>query len=94
MSILDICKMLMYEFWYDYIKPKYNNNAKLCHIETGSFVTQIKTNNFYENIKDDVKVCFDSSNCTEVRPLPTVMNKKVSGLMKVELGGKIKIKFI
>ena len=83
----------MYEFWYDYIKPKYNDNAKLCHIDTGSFVTQIKTN-FYKNIKDDVKVCFDSSNCTEDRPLQIVMNKKVIGLMKDELGGKIKIKFI
>ena len=29
-SILEISKILMYEFWYDYIKPKYNDDVKLC----------------------------------------------------------------
>ena len=43
MSILDISKMLMYEYWYDYIKPKYQDNAKLCYIDTDSFVIYIIT---------------------------------------------------
>ena len=43
MSILDICKTLMYEFWYDYIKRKYHYKAKLCYKDTASFVIHIKT---------------------------------------------------
>ena len=43
MSILDISKMLMYEFWYDYIKPKYNEKAKLCYVDTDSFIINIFT---------------------------------------------------
>ena len=50
MSILDISKTLMYEFWYDYIKPKYQDKAKLCHMDTDSFVIHIKTEDFYEDI--------------------------------------------
>ena len=45
-SILDISKTLMYEFWYDYIKPKYQNNAKLCYMDAGSFIIHIKTEIF------------------------------------------------
>ena len=54
MSILDISKTLMYEFWYDYIKPKYQDKAKLCHMDTDSFVIHIKTEDFYEDIANDV----------------------------------------
>ena len=43
LSILDISKILMYEFWYDYMKPKYNDNVKLCYMDTDSFVMNIKT---------------------------------------------------
>ena len=46
MSILDISKTLMYEFWYDYIKPKYQDRAKLCYMDTDSFVIYIKTQGF------------------------------------------------
>ena len=50
LSILDISKTLMYEFWYDYMKPKYNDNVKLCYMDTDSFVMNIKTNDFYKEI--------------------------------------------
>ena len=50
MSILEISKTLSYEFWLDYIKPKYENNAKLCYRDTDSFIIHIKTEDFYENI--------------------------------------------
>ena len=50
LSILDISKILMYEFWYDYMKPKYNDNVKLCYMDTDSFVMNIKTNDFYKEI--------------------------------------------
>ena len=43
LSILDLSKTLMYEFWYDYVKPKYGENGKLSYIDTGSFIVQVKT---------------------------------------------------
>ena len=55
LSILEISKTLMYKFWYDYIKPKYENNAKLCYMDTSSFIIHIKTEDFYKGIADDVK---------------------------------------
>ena len=53
LSILEISKTLMYEFWYDYIKPKYQNNAKLCYMDTDSFIINIKTDDFCEDIAND-----------------------------------------
>ena len=62
MLILEISKTLMYEFWYDYIKLKYENNAKLCYMNTDSFIIYIKTVDFYQDIVDDVTKWFDTSN--------------------------------
>ena len=45
----------MYEFWYDYIKPKYQDNAKLYYMDTDSFIIHIKSRDFYKDIADDVK---------------------------------------
>ena len=94
LSILDISKILMYEFWYDYMKPKYNDNVKLCYMDTDSFIMNIKTNDFYKNISNDVEKRSDTSNYEVNRPLPTGKNKKVIGLMKDELGGKIITEFV
>ena len=94
LSILEISKILMYEFWYDYMKPKYNDNVKLCYMDTDSFIMNIKTNDFYEDIANDVENRFDTSNYEVNRPLPTGKNKKVLGLMKDELGGKIITEFV
>ena len=101
LSILEINKILMYEFWYDYMKPKYNNGVKLCYMDTDSLVMHIKTNDFYKNIASDVENRFDTLNyevntseTTARRPLPTGKNKKVIGLMKDELGGKIITEFV
>ena len=55
LSKLEISKTLMYEFWYDYIKPKYQNNAKLCYMDSDSFIIHIKPEDFYEGIANDVK---------------------------------------
>ena len=49
LSILEISKILMYEFWYDYMKPKYNDNVRLCYMDTDGFVMHIKTNHFYKD---------------------------------------------
>ena len=94
LSILENSKTLMYEFWYDYMKPKYANNVKLCYMDTDSFIMNIKTNDFYEDISNDVENRFDTSNYEVNRPLPTGKNKKIIGLMKDELGGKIITKFV
>ena len=90
-AILDISKTLMYEFWYDYIKPKYGDKARLYYMDTDSFVMHIKTEDFYKYIAGDVERWFDTSNYDEKdeRPLPIDKNKKVIGLFKDELGGKI-----
>ena len=93
-SILEISKTLMYEFWYDYMKPKYDTNIKLCYIDIDSFIMNIKTNDFYKDISNDVENRFDTSNYEVNRRLPTGKNKKVIGLMKDELGGKIITEFV
>ena len=56
MSISDISKTLMYKFWYDHIKPKYGDRAKLCYTDTDSFVIHIKTEDFYKDIADDAEM--------------------------------------
>ena len=94
LSILEISKILMYEFWYDYMKPKYGDNVKLFYMDTDSFIRYIKTEDFYKDIADDAECIFDTSNYEVDRPLPTRKNKKVIGLMKDELGGKIIKEFV
>ena len=81
----------MYESWYDYIGPKYGDKAKLCYTDTDSFVVHIKTEDFFEDISNDVERWFDTSNYNEndKRPPPICKNKKVPGLFKDELGGKL-----
>ena len=75
----------MYELWYDYMKPKYGDNVKLCCMDTDSFIMHIKTEDFYKDIANDVEKRFDTSNYEVNRPLPTGKNKKKIGLMKNEL---------
>ena len=94
LSILDISKITMYEFWYDYVKNKYDSRANLCYMDTDSFVIDIKTKDFYKDIAMDVKERFDTSNYIHDRPLPKGVNKKVLGLMKDELGGGIITEFV
>ena len=69
----------MYEFWYDYVKPKYDKNAKLCYIVTVSFFAHIKTDYIY-----DVEARFNASNYELERSLPKKKKKKGTGLMKDE----------
>ena len=90
---LEISKILMYEFWYDYMKPKYSDNVKLYYTDTTSFIINIKAKDFYKDIANDVEDRFDTSNYEVYRLLLTGKNKKVIGLMKDELGGKIITEF-
>ena len=90
-GILDLSKIMMYEFHYDYIKPKYGENLKLCYMDTDSLIYQIGTEDFYT---DDVLKRFDTSGYCSNRPLPIALNKKVIGFMKDELGGAIMTEFV
>ena len=92
--ILEISKITIYEFWYDYVKYKYGDKVNLCYTVTDSLVMNIKTNDFYKDIAQDVQKRFDTSNYTFDRPLPKGRNKKVIGLMKDELGGGIITEFV
>ena len=95
--ILDLNNIVMYEFHYDYMVPKYGlGKLKLCYMDTDSLVYDIKTEDFYEDIANDVEARFDTSiySKTDFRPLPIGVNKKVIGLMKDELGGKIMTEFV
>ena len=94
--ILDLSKIVMYEFHYNYMVPKYGNKLKLCYMDTDSLVYDTKTEDFYEDIANDVEARFDASGYskTDFRPLPIGLNKKVIGLMKDELGGKIMTEFV
>ena len=96
MSISDISKTLTYEFWCNYIKPKYQDKAKLCYADTYSFIIHIKTKDFYKGIANDAEKGFETSNYDESdkRPLPVGKSKKVIGFFKDELGGKIMIEFV
>ena len=96
MSILDLSKTLMYEFHYDYIKPKFGEKAKLLFTDTDSLMYEIETEDFYKDIAPDVQTMFDTSNYPSNHPsgIETGVNKKVIGLMKDEAGGKIITKFV
>ncbi|XP_065662849.1 uncharacterized protein LOC136085468 [Hydra vulgaris] len=93
MSISDLSKTLMYEFHYDYIKKKYSDNAKLLFTDTDSLAYEIKTEDIYEDIKNDIESKFDTS---EFNPNHSAinngfkvgLNKKVIGMFKDEAGGK------
>ena len=76
-AILDISKTLMYEFYYEYMKPKYGNKVKLCYTDTDSFIIQIFTDDFYADISSDAK-----------RLILVVIQKKATNLLKLVLMNK------
>ena len=90
-TILDISKTVMYEFWYDYLKPKYGDNVKLCYTDTDSFIIHVKTEDFYKDIANDVNKWFDTSKYKKGDniPLPIGINEDLLGKFKDELKGRI-----
>ena len=94
-AILDLSKIVMCEFHYDYMKPKYNeDNLTLCYMDMDSLIYSIETDDFYKDIADDIKDSFDTSGYNSNRPLPVGLNKKAIGLIKDELGGEIMTEFV
>ena len=74
LSIIESSTILMYKFWYDYIKPKYGEKAKLCSMDTDSFTTDIKADDIYKDIAKDVETRFDTSHYKLDKPLPKRKN--------------------
>ena len=93
-AILDLSKMVIYEFHYDYMKQKYPEGLTLCYMDTDSLIYDIETEDFYKDTAEDAKNRFDTSGYNPHRPLPAGLNKKVIGLMKDELGGEIMTEFL
>ena len=101
-AILDLSKLVMYEFHYDYVKPKYSSAARLMYMDTDSLVYHIKTDDFYRDIAADVESRFDTSGYIVERALPLGKNKKAlgvskgdeSGIFKDECGGEIMAEFV
>ena len=96
MCILDLTKTLMYDFYYNYIKQKYGDKAKLLFTDTDSLMYEIQTEDFYKDISKDVKHRFDTSDYPPNHPsgMPSGFNKKVLGMFKDEAAGKIIDEFV
>ena len=84
----------MYEFWYDYVKPKYGEKAKLCYMDTANFIAHGKTDDIYEAIAEDVEARFETSDFELDRHYQKEKGKKVIGLIKDKLSGKILTDFV
>ena len=94
MSLMDISKIAMYEYWYDYAKPKNRGSAKICYSETELHSLCQIGRCFCGPCKKDFEQRFDTSNYKVERPLPIGENKKVISLIEYELGGKIMKVFV
>ena len=70
LSIQEMSKTVIYLFWYDYVKPKGGEKAKLCLMDADSFLVYIKMKDIYIDLAKDVKTRFDISNYELDRPLP------------------------
>ena len=96
MCILDLSKTFMYDFHYNYINQKYGNKAKLLFTDTDSLMYEIQTEDFYKDISVDVKHRFDTSDYPPNHPsgIPSGLNKKVIGMFKDKVGGKVTDEFV
>ena len=91
MCIFDLSKTLMYDFHYNYIKQKYGDKAKLLFTDTDSLMYEIQMEDFYKDISADVEHRFNTSDYPPNHPsgIPSGFSKKVPGMFKDEVGGKV-----
>ena len=94
LSILDLSKTVMYQFSYDYVKPKYVESVKLCYMDAGIFIPHVKIDDICKDIAENVETRFDTSNFKIDQLLPKGKNEIIIGLMKNELGGQIMKEFV
>ena len=92
LSILDLFKTVMYEFWYDYVKLKCCENVKLCSMDANSFIVHVEKEDAYEDTAEGVDIRFVISNSELDRSFP--IEEKVIGLMKDQLGGQTRKEFV
>ena len=84
LSILALSKTVIYGFWYDYLKPKYGENVKLCYSDTDSIIVYVKTDHVHKHIAEDV----DTLNYEVDKPWAKGKSEKVIGIMKDGFGGQ------
>ena len=94
LPILEISKTLMYEFWYDYMKPKYGDNVKLCYMDTDSFIMHIKQKISIKILLMTLKRDLIHQIMKSIDHYQEERIKKLIGLMKDEVGGKIMTEFV
>ena len=94
LPILDLSETVVYEFWYDYVKPKYGENAKFCYMDTDNFIFYVKTDDIYKDVAKNVETRFDTSNFEIDRPLPKGKNNNLTEVMKDELCGQVIKEFV
>ena len=93
LSMLVLIKSVMYELWYHFVKSKFGEKVKPCYMDTDSFNVQVKTNNIYVDIAEDIETWLETSNYELDRPLRKGENKNVIRLRKGKLDGKMIQKF-
>ena len=95
-AVLDLSKTLMYEFWYDYIKPKYGDKVKLCYMDTDSFIFYVETDDFYKDIMSDLEKWHDTSKLDKKlnRSIPIRINAGIIGKFKGDLTGEVMTEFV
>ena len=93
MCLLELSKVFMYEFYYDYIKSKYENKSKLLFTDTDSLMYEIETKDVYEDFSID-KEMFDCSNYLTKSKYYDDSNKLVIGKMKDETRGVVIEEFV
>jgi len=92
-SILEISKLIMYEFYYDYLKPKYLDRCKLLFTDTDSFCCHIQTEDLYKDMAENIEL-FDNSNFEQTHPLYTKTNHRIVGKFKRETGSLVPLEFV
>ena len=89
LSVLQISILVINKFWYDNVKPKYREEAKLCYMATDSFIVYMKAEDIYPDIENDLETRLDTSDFELQRPSNIVKKQKVIGLIKNKLGEKV-----
>jgi len=92
-SILEISKLIMYEFYYDHLKPKYLDRCKLLFTDTNSFCCHIQTEDLYKNMAENIEL-FDTTNFEQTHPLYTKTNHRIVGKFKSETRSLAPLEFV
>jgi len=92
-AILELSKVLMYDFHYNTMKPQYGENLKLLFTDTDSLCYEVKTDDIYKDMETN-KNLFDFSEYPQNHPLFNALNKKVAGKFKDETGSKVIQEFV